>query len=185
MIFQEKRNFLEPEFFKNKFGILNGSNNFPWFYSKNTAYEAAIDDQHLWDFSYSHTLFVNDSVGGEIGELCVKMTDEICRTFDLTLEKLIRIRAGMITKTPVSYVHEAHVDYPYEHITALFYLTTCNGPTILYNQKFPNNLLLTEARRIVPEENKIVLFEGLQYHSSSSQTDTKQRIVINFNFTVK
>jgi len=35
----------------------------------------------------------------------------------------------------------------------------------------------------LPKANKMILFDGLRYHNSSTQTDDNLRIVMNINFT--
>jgi hypothetical protein len=184
-MFLEKNNFLSQQEFKNSFGFLNSDSNFPWFYSKNTAYEAREDNHQLWDFSFGHAVFVNGQGGSPITEKSISLAENICKHFNFDLVEIKRIRLGMMTKTPTHYTHNAHVDYPFPHMTALYYITTCNGPTILYDQKFPNDNFLKTKFTIYPEENKVIVFDGLQYHASTTQTDKKQRIVMNINFTVK
>lgn len=184
----EKRNFLPTNEFESTFGKLKNNATFPWYYSKNTAYDdlrPGENEFNLWDFSFSHNLYADGEPMSFIGEESTKLLKRICESFDLKLKEIIRIRAGLITRMPNQITHAAHVDYTYPHHTALFYITTCDAPTILYNQKYPNNIVLTEQCRITAEENKVVVFDGLQYHSSTGPTDVKQRIVINFNFKVE
>tara|TARA_R110000868_G_scaffold249880_2_gene506331 strand:+ start:2312 stop:2866 length:555 start_codon:yes stop_codon:yes gene_type:complete len=181
----EKQNFLSKVEFNSTVGQLRDSSTFPWYYSKNTAYELDVNDQELWDFSFSNTIYVENDLPSFFRDSSINLLKRICKSVNLKLKKVLRIRAGMITKTPVQQQHNPHVDFNEPHLTALFYLTTCNAPTIIYNQLYPNDVVLTELKRIDAEENKIVIFDGLHYHASTSQTDTKQRIVINFNFTVE
>lgn len=184
----EKPNFLPTHEFETTFGKLRDSSIFPWYYSKNTAYDdlrPGENEYNLWDFSFSNTLYIDGAPTSFVGEECTKLLKKICDDSNLKLKEIIRIRAGLITRTPEHLVHSAHVDYTFPHYTALFYISTCNGPTVMYNQKYPNNIVLTEMKKIMPEANKIVVFDGLQYHSSTTPTDVKQRIVINFNFTVE
>jgi hypothetical protein len=181
----EKRNFLNTTEFQNSFGFLNGDMAFPWFYSKNTAYGMAEDNHQLWDFSFSHVVAVDGQGDSPLTEKSMLLAENICSSFDLGSLEVTRIRLGMMTKTPRPYTHNPHVDYPFPHLTALFYLTTCNGPTVLYDQKFPNDSFLKTQQLVQSEENKVVIFDGLQYHASTTQTDKKQRIVMNINFKVK
>ncbi len=184
-MFIEKRNFLPKSEFETTFGTLRNSATFPWYYSKNTAYDdlrPGENDFNLWDFSFSHNLYSDNQALSFIGQECEKLLKNICESCDLKLTEIIRIRAGLITRTPTQITHAAHVDYTYPHTTALYYVSTCDAPTIVYNQEYPNSVVLTEMTRVSAEENKVVIFNGLQYHSSTSPTDVKQRIVINFNF---
>ncbi len=187
-MFIEKKNFLPKIEFEKTFGTLKGSSTFPWYYSKNTAYDdlrPGETEYNLWDFSFSHNLYSDNEALSFIGKECETLLHKICESCNLKLKEIIRIRAGLITRTPHQITHAAHVDYTYDHHTALFYITTCDAPTIIYNQKYPNSIVLTEMMRISSEENKVVIFDGLQYHSSTSPTNVKQRIVINFNFKIE
>jgi hypothetical protein len=184
----EKRNFLPLDEFNGTFGTIRNNTAFPWFYSKNTAYDDTRENEdtiNLWDFSFSNNLYIDGKPESFVGERSVDLLKKICQHFNLKLKEVIRIRAGLITRTPTPITHNPHVDYTFPHCTALFYLSTCNGFTTLYNQKWPNDTVLTEMTTVMTEENKVIVFDGLQYHSSTSQTDTKQRIVINFNFTIE
>ena len=55
--------------------------------------------------------------------------------------------------------------------TGIFYLNTNNGYTLMEN-----------GERIDSVENRFIVFDNKTFHSGVSQTDTKIRIVINFNF---
>ena len=181
----EKKHFLPKEEFDSTFGQLRDNTNFPWYYSKNTAYTASEDDQSLWDFSFSNVLYIDGIPSNFAGQESAKLLEKICQSENFKLKEILRIRAGLITKTPIQNIHMAHVDFTTPHYTALFYLTTCDAPTIIYNQVYPNDIILTEMARVTSEENKVVIFDGLRYHASTTQTDKKQRIVINFNFTIE
>jgi hypothetical protein len=122
---------------------------------------------------------------------------------ELQVKQLIRIRCGMILNENQHFYHYPHVDFPYNHFTALFYLTSCQAPTKIFNESYDpsysnsndpyfsyrfikeklNNKLTTHCE-IDSVENRIVIFNGNRFHSSSVPVDSKNRIVINYNFTV-
>ena len=54
-------------------------------------------------------------------------------------------------------------------ITAVFNLTTCNGYTIVGDEK------------IMSKENELIVFPANTMHCGAVQTDTQTRIVININ----
>jgi hypothetical protein len=81
----------------------------------------------------------------------------------------------------------AHIDLNGYHHTTIFYFTTCNGPTVIYNERLmrgdvPENLNLTEKERVYPKENRLVLFPGNHIHTGMSATDSPNRILLNSNF---
>ena len=56
-------------------------------------------------------------------------------------------------------------------LSAVFFLNNCDGYCRIKDKK------------VYSENNKIVIFNGSNYHSSVTQTDTKQRICININIS--
>jgi hypothetical protein len=71
------------------------------------------------------------------------------------------------------------------HLVFLYYVNDSDGPTIIYNEKYPldNYAELSIRDTIKPTEGKGILFEGDQYHSSSSPIESNVRCIININFT--
>ena len=84
---------------------------------------------------------------------------------------LIRAKANMYPSTPVITHHDPHVDLTYEHKGAIFYVNTNNGVTVLEDG--------TEVESI---ENRLLLFDSSKKHNSTSCTDAKVRVNINFNY---
>jgi hypothetical protein len=70
------------------------------------------------------------------------------------------------------FVSEPHRDLQEPHKVALFYINTNNGYTLFKN-----------GDRVPSVENRMLLFDGSNLHSSVTQTDTKLRINININYT--
>jgi hypothetical protein len=104
----------------------------------------------------------------------------------------------MNTITPESFVDKAHVDMNFNHQTALIYINDADGPTRIYNEKFEDmfnqdkssyekhyDLIkdkLTVAETIEPVANRMVIFDGLHYHSGTTPSKTDRRIIININY---
>ena len=92
--------------------------------------------------------------------------------------KLFRIKANLTLATHEHEPSGYHVDgfdknhgYPDNTLTAIYYINTCNGYT-----EFEDGTIVNSVA------NRFVSFPGNTLHRGVSQTDTKARIVINFNY---
>ena len=93
-------------------------------------------------------------------------------------------------------INDPHIDFDTPHKTGLFYVNDADGATILYDNKYNVNSKLDGAQylekvvgdklsisqEIDPKANRLVIFDGLTYHSSSTPTTVPRRVVLNFNF---
>ena len=73
-----------------------------------------------------------------------------------------------------------HVDIQREHIVCLYYVNDTDGDTFIFGKDKEDGI----SQRIQPKKNRVVLFDGLKYHSSSCPTQ-KERAVINFNLVLR
>lgn len=188
MLLYEKDDFLGPQEFKY---IQDSILGLSWFYREDCVF--GQPDRSC--FGFYRPIFGEDGVHiSGLYEMSVMLTTKLLDQNNLKLKQLRRIRLGMFTKYAESIRHDAHVDYEDPHYTALFYLTTNNGYTSFYDKIKtskepylidcePSKEILGKEYRVMPKENKIVLFDGLRYHASSTQTDNNLRIVMNINFT--
>ena len=178
---------------------------FPWYFTK-TAY----DDSNLNEngpssipmTSWAHVIFSpDDNDEYTKNSPWFNMFETLILTmFDKArepIEKIYRIRLGLITGQDSNYINSAHVDYQFPHKNALFYFNTSDGDTIFYNEKYDIdsgldsmqyylqklNRDLTVNERITCEENKLIIFDGLTYHSSTTPTNVARRMVLNVNFS--
>ena len=92
----------------------------------------------------------------------------------LNIKKLIRIKCNLVLKTTKIQEHGFHVDYQMKEKfrTAILYINTNNGYTIFKK----NN------KKIKSVQNKLIDFDGRLQHTGTSCTDSKRRIVLNFNY---
>jgi len=170
------------------------SDGFPWFYTGTTLGERTTPDKFGYSF-FHNAYFYDDNDGySMIGKKLEECIIEALRYINQPISKMLRIRLGLITVTQDTVVHTPHIDFPFEHKTGLLYLNNCDGDTILYDKKYNTDYDKDEYDQMVrndpgepittfnPEENKLVLFDGLLYHSSSSPTTSDRRVVVNFNY---
>ena len=112
----------------------------------------------------------------------------------LGVESIFRIKANLEGWKPDPYASNFHIDnytkpdtcvartadnrYEQRQVkdmtTGIYYLNTCNGYT-----EFEDGTIVNSV------ENRFVSFPGNTLHRGVSQTDTKVRIVINFNYWTK
>lgn len=89
----------------------------------------------------------------------------------LEVKSLIRIKANLYPSTDNIEYHSDHIDYEFPHKGAIFYLNNNNGLTILEDG--------TEVESI---ENRLLLFDPSKPHRSTTCTNDKCRVNVNFNY---
>ena len=84
---------------------------------------------------------------------------------------IMRIKGNLYPSTEIIVHHDNHIDYEFSHKGAIFYLNTNNGLTILEDK--------IEVESI---ENRLLLFDSSKPHRSTTCSDDKCRVNINFNY---
>tara|TARA_R110001592_G_scaffold132413_2_gene346976 strand:+ start:7247 stop:7735 length:489 start_codon:yes stop_codon:yes gene_type:complete len=157
------KKFLPPLIFKNiQSNIM--SEKMPWYFINGI--NGINDDYFKFTFTFLDDLKINNEMIKLINPLLLK----------INTKNFYSIKVNLLTKTNKIIEHGYHTDFnsdskKFKGKTALYYINTCNGYT-----KFKN------GKKIKSEENKFVEFDTKIEHTSSSCTDEKNRIVINFNY---
>jgi hypothetical protein len=86
---------------------------------------------------------------------------------------IVKIKANLMMKTTSQQVFKFHKDCPWDFKwwTAIFYVNTNDGKTIF-----------EKGQEIESRENRLILFDGRLKHAGTTSTDSKRRILINFNY---
>ena len=104
-------------------------------------------------------------------------------------DDLIVLRLGM--KLPKQgYTEETyqipHVDtYDFEHDTLIYYFNDSDGDTRIFDQvhsigdEYPSKF--TVEQKVSPVGNRLIRFDGFQYHTAAYPINSKRRIVANLN----
>ena len=78
-----------------------------------------------------------------------------------------------------------HIDYNFPHKTVIFYLNDSDGPTWIFNEKFngpEEPTKFTVGEKVDPKENRMILLDGLQYHTASNPINSDRRVILNVNY---
>ena len=84
---------------------------------------------------------------------------------------LIRIKGNMYHRTETLQEHGQHIDYTFPHKGAIFSINTNNGYTKLHDGTIVDSVA-----------NRMLLFDSSLPHNSTSCTNEKTRVNINFNY---
>lgn len=151
-----------------------------WYYAETTANH--FDKKDPYHSSFSHLIFKKDQ--GVVSELFETVMPILTTALDqqkVNLKRLIRIRMGLVTRTPYEIIHAPHKDDEEPHTTGLYYVNQTDGDTIIYNETTQSKDY-TIKERVTPQMNSWHQFDGAHYHSSSAPTQHEKRIVITFNY---
>jgi hypothetical protein len=176
--------------------------NVSWDFVDNAAYrQLDIKNVNISNkvnkYSFARTVFGRrDGTKLPEFEVCVANITVMLASTGISINGLKRIRFGLLTGTDNKVVNTPHVDFYEPHITGLFYFNNSDGETVFYKKNhdlsmdptsvpqwvttWEHNLDEIETK-IECKENRLVLFDGLTYHSSTRPTDVSKRVVMNFN----
>lgn len=168
-----------------------------WEYVEHTAYNYTTkpEDYKPYQESWSFTPYIDEKKFSYLKESLEFVLIAGLDKANIDCKKLLRIRVGMHTRTPYPVIHSPHVDWDESHMTALYYVNDADGDTVIYNEKYnPTSEKIsyqyhseadfTIQDTISPKADRMVFFDGLTYHSSSTPTESPHRIVVNFNFLI-
>ena len=173
------------------------SQSFYWHYARRSNDESENPFLNGWSrFVYAYrgdTEYVYDDPNNTLvnaARRILKLAGEECT-------HLLRVRYIMNTISDKPYLNGAHVDSEGEHRVGLFYLNDADGSTIIYNEKFDPSLKmlsneylkqnipkLTIEAEVPPVANKLLIFNGLQYHTGTVPIKTARRVAINIDYLV-
>ena len=132
--------------------------------------------------------------GKNIGDGSPRIDDRVAyrllQPLIIDKEKLIRIRCGLIVNAGPEAPHPPHIDQPaIEHYTQLYYLTGSDAMTNVFEEygndpKYANYKPedFTIKFQCKPEPNKMFIFDGYHWHSSSHVNGNEMRLVLSINY---
>lgn len=189
----------------------------PWFYLQDTTYRDKYNDANkpTWDDGFSTLLYVRAEPGDDGHEGPGKDKPFIYKaqqyyddvypilshmefTLGLPMETLKRVKTNLNTTAPTSTPFEPHIDVTkYQTWTGLLCLNDSDGPTVIYNQKKPKDILTARGAldwyrehkdefeilcEVQPKKGRFVLFDGDYYHSGTRPSQHKNRVNLNINW---
>lgn len=114
------------------------------------------------------------------------------------IEELYRIRVGLLLPSlDDKQYNTPHVDFLWPHCTACYYVSNSDGDTVVFNQHLSdvgtdiNNESLrlyaedtnfTVKTSVAPVKNRLVIFDGFNFHASTKPKQHDTRLVITVNF---
>jgi hypothetical protein len=160
-MFQILDNFLSQEEFLNiKNFMLNP--NFPW----NLTQVVSNEKENLptpASYYFTHEFWSGFHTEPEAQVFAPILNQIECRA-------VMRIKANLYPSTETIVHHMDHIDYEFPHKGAIFYLNTNNGLTVVNNEE------------IESIENRLLLFDPTVPHHSTTCSNDKCRVNVNFNF---
>ncbi len=169
-IISVKDNFL-PKDLNQELQNLVKSNNFDWYFEPRSL--VSVDDGNSM---FVHKLLSkSDNHKSKWFLMFEPMLKSLADIVPFT--DCLRMKINCYPNRDKIYEHAKHVDFldfitkkpPKNLITCIYNFTTCNGYTVIGNEKF------------ISKENQIIIFDGDIEHYGATATDADNRIVLNIN----
>ena len=161
---------------------------FPWYFTqdvtnqkdKNSQKRSALTHQYVISEDDTNTVGTIDSV---FHDLFIPLLNKACNKVDKQNISIIKGRSFL--QLPINYKGKKedtpHIDIIDSHFVMLYYVCDSDGDTIIYNeQKKSDNY--TVQKRITPKQGRVVIFDGMYWHTAEQPTKDI-RCIINFNIS--
>ena len=172
-------NFLSPTYAKTIEYCLNSPGH-QWSFNPKTVGKS--EETELLQYGFSFNIF--NEFGWNDNNITKLVAPAVYQVQDAIegVTKVDRCRLDMTVANGVKVRHQPHQDLEYPHTTAIYYVNDSDGDTLVYNEKEPSDEY-TIMESIAPKKNRLIIFDGLHFHTGHSPMETANRILINMNFT--
>jgi hypothetical protein len=157
-------NFLPIDDFKLiQYGIME-SQNLAWYLNNFISGEGDLTTNPK-DYYFTHLFYSDYRVRSDNFKIFQPFLEKI------NCKSLIRIKGNLYPGTDQVQHHKNHQDFDFTHKAALLFINNNNGFTVL-----------NDDVQIESKANRVLLFDPQIPHHSTSCSDEKYRITINFNY---
>lgn len=97
---------------------------------------------------------------------------------------LVRAKINVLSRKLIKGYNMPHVDSQEDRFfSGILYLNDSDGPTFLFDQHYNDDFnAFTIYQKILPQENKLIIFDSNRYHASSNPSKHDSRTVLNLVF---
>lgn len=152
---------------------------------------------------YANSGWVHHLLDGESYSEFLNLYVPLLDTIQDTLKtkcNFTRLRVSMHQNTIGSPKHNnPHTDFEDDHYSAIYYLNDSDGDTYLFKEyddphagsvkqrweKSSSMTNFTVESTVTPKQNRLLVFDGHQFHASSHPKESNYRIILNVNFTTE
>lgn len=185
--------------------LVSGMNGFPWFFlSEDVAYSTKgyeFGEHRLLDMKpeektvgFTHLLLDQGGIESPYLPAFQPLLDNIQDAMSHPVT-FFRVRLALQLNNGIDHHNGAHTDSEEDHYAALFYFHDSSGDTVFFDQyDDPESGTVDERwfrartqeytvkHRVTPQANKLFVFDGHQFHSSSNPVTNPYRVILNLNF---
>lgn len=173
-------NFLDLNYFKFLKSEVESASH-PWYFQNKLSLSSDISNR---DFGFNFWIFrdngfTDTNISKFFSGLILKMLSEA------ECKNILRSRLDMTLKSGDTFhKYSPHVDYEIPHVTGIFYFTDSDGETLIFDKKYyEKKTELKVSKKIIPRENRLLLFDGEYLHTGHSPVNYERRILLNCNFS--
>jgi hypothetical protein len=156
----------------------------PWYLVEDVSYSNDTLQNKFTGFAH---VFKNESgVQSKLYDFLLPLVYAACEKAEFNLKDVLVSRA-FLQLSNTSGINNAHIDTKIPHLVVLYYVNDSSGPTVLYNEKYPDldienldNSQLTVLTEVEPKKGRCLVFDGSRYHASSGP-EKDVRCIINFD----
>ena len=140
-----------------------------WTFHKQKVYNDKRKPDDLSDYQFTHMFYFRDK--SKFYNLTIPIMDEVNKIS--TSGAIRRIKANLEPYNSERRYSEFHTDYDHNPNmnVGIYYVNTCDGYTEF-----------EDGDKIESVQNRFIWFPNTEKHRGVSQTNSKYRIVINFNW---
>ena len=157
-------NFLQKEYYDHLYSVITDTQ-FPWLFQHQVATNLEDPRANLDHYYFVHSLFHAYRIESPLYDNFVHLFEA------LEVDFLFRARVLLYVNQGKQIIHDRHIDHGETCKTALIYMNSNDGFT-----EFET------GERIDSVKNRLLVFDGSVLHSSSTPTNTKDRMLLSVTY---
>jgi len=166
------------------------SNDFPWYFISDISHH---DNKNQNRPGHQHIFYkdgvLNSNHGNQIKIISDTVNKKIKKKLSISQARSflqLPLNEKILCKNGKHKEDTPHIDLFDPHTVFLYYVNDCDGDTVLYNYKSKDKSYIPFyedikiIRRVKPKQGRVLIFDGMTWHSSTQPTQGA-RCIVNFD----